>query len=45
MSGCIIKKCNCKHEGQDKIHGQGQRVHNITQKGEQVCTVCGTKTK
>ena len=24
----MIKKCHCKHESQDKIHGKGNRVHN-----------------
>lgn len=38
-----ILKCNCKHESQDKIHGQGNRVHNPcggNKKGQFRCTVC-----
>lgn len=45
MSGLVVKKCNCKHDFQDKEYGQGQRVHNLSQKGESKCTVCGTKSK
>ena len=41
----MIKKCTCKHEGQDKLHGAGNRVFNLTQKGGGTvkvhrCTVC-----
>ena len=41
----MIKKCNCKHKAQDKLHGEGNRVHNETSgrsgtKGYR-CTVCG----
>lgn len=35
-----IRVCTCKHEAQDKIHGQQHRVHNPTAKGVK-CTVCG----
>lgn len=42
-----IEKCKCKHEYQDKEHGEGNRVHNIkTNKpanGRAVCTSCGTR--
>ena len=24
----MIVKCNCKHEGQDKLYGEGMRVYN-----------------
>ena len=41
-----IRKCTCKCEGQDKIHGKDNRVFNET--GGEVktnrklrCTVCG----
>ncbi len=41
----MIKTCGCKHEGQDKMHGKGKRVVNLTKKGSLVkiyrCTVCG----
>ena len=30
---------NCKHKGQDKIHGSGNRVFNIGTKACR-CTVC-----
>lgn len=36
----FIAKCNCKHEGQDKIHGSGNRVFNMGTKAGK-CTVCG----
>ena len=34
-----IMKCKCKHEGQDRIHGKGERVHNEATTGFR-CTVC-----
>lgn len=40
-----IKKCVCKHEGQDKLHGQGMRVFNMNAKKEAICTVCGNKAR
>lgn len=40
-----IKKCNCKHEYQDKVYGQGMRVCNEDSKKQATCTVCGTKHK
>lgn len=39
----IVKSCTCAHAGQDKLHGQGQRVHNQTKKGRR-CTVCSTES-
>lgn len=47
MSSTVTKvKCQCQHEQQDKMHGQGVRVANRTAKGdkdssEARCTVCG----
>lgn len=39
-----IKHCKCKHEFQDKEHGQGQRVHNPLAKGKGCrCSVCGNE--
>ena len=40
-----IVRCKCKHEGQDSIHGKGNRVANETAKGSAGklvvrCTVC-----
>jgi len=36
-----ILKCTCKHEGQDKLHGPGKRVHNQTKDHDVFrCTVC-----
>lgn len=32
--------CVCKHTEQDKLYGQGRRLHNATAKGYR-CTVCG----
>jgi hypothetical protein len=40
-----IKRCNCKHEAQDKLHGNGMRVMNATQKKDFRCTVCGAAHK
>jgi len=40
----LIKKCSCKHEGQDKIHGKDNRVHNPKAKDEVRCTVCQRET-
>jgi hypothetical protein len=46
---CTVRKCTCKHEYQDKVYGQGLRLHNpMAAKGKQTgvkCTVCGTATK
>lgn len=38
--------CTCLHKDQDVLHGNGVRVANSTQKGDNVttevrCTVCG----
>ena len=41
----MIAKCDCKHEGQDKIHGAGNRVHNPKAKDETRCTVCKNEKK
>lgn len=40
-----IVRCNCKHVGQDQLHGRGRRVANsMTGKtGYFKCTVCGTE--
>lgn len=41
-----IMQCTCKREGQDQIHGKGNRVFNRTMKGKLPtkpvwrCTVC-----
>lgn len=35
-----VDKCKCAHDGQDKLHGAGNRVHNETVKKEWRCTVC-----
>ena len=38
----MIKKCDCKHEFQDKEHGKGNRVHNQKKDSSKAkCTVCG----
>lgn len=40
----VIKRCSCTHDFQDKIYGQGMRVHNTTvatKNGKYRCTVCG----
>lgn len=42
----MILPCDCKHEGQDRTHGKGRRVHNLCAGGKQSgnrearCTVC-----
>ena len=35
-----VKRCSCKHEVQDKLYGQGNRLMNEYNKGYR-CTVCG----
>jgi len=40
----VIKQCTCTHEAQDKLHGKGNRVHNLggnKDKPVPKCTVCG----
>ncbi len=38
-----IKKCDCKHEYQDKKYGKNRRVHNHCVKAAKWrCTVCGS---
>jgi hypothetical protein len=45
----MVLKCKCKHDQQDKLHGQGMRVFNKTLKGSKMskdnyrCTVCGSE--
>lgn len=42
MRNCVIKKCECINEYQDKKYGNGNRVFNINPKaGNGYCTVCG----
>jgi len=39
-------KCGDNHHTQDKLHGQGNRVHNKTSKETPAtyrCTVCGNE--
>jgi hypothetical protein len=44
----MIGQCKCEHPQQDKLHGKGNRVFNITTskaaegKIATRCTVCGT---
>jgi hypothetical protein len=42
-----VKKCKCKSEGQDTLHGAGNRVFNQT--GALLptfrCTVCGKEVR
>ena len=50
-----IKRCNCKNEEQDKLHGKGRRVYTQsstkgsgevkTAKGASKCTVCGKESR
>jgi hypothetical protein len=37
--GTVIERCNCKHAGQDALHGEGMRVKNNSSNGPR-CTVC-----
>lgn len=39
----MILTCKCKHEFQDRVHGKGKRVHNLTVKELGRCTVCGSE--
>lgn len=39
--GASIKKCTCEHVFQDRVYGNGRRVHTIG-KDHTTCTVCGT---
>lgn len=45
----IVAQCNCYHIEQDKLHGKGNRVKNITTKSktEKIyrCTVCEKEQK
>jgi len=38
----MIKRCNCKHDFQDKRYGKEMRLHNLTEKQGAAwrCTVC-----
>lgn len=36
----MILMCVCIHDTQDRIHGRGKRVHNVTKAGTARCTVC-----
>jgi hypothetical protein len=37
-----VRACKCKHEAQDKMYGEGKRLHNLTAGGAN-CTACGDK--
>lgn len=39
-----IRSCKCINEGQDALHGTGNRVFNKTAKDDLRCTVCGATT-
>ena len=46
----MIKRCNCKHEYQDKVHGKNMRVFNPAKvaQGKPLlyrCTVCGNEQR
>ena len=44
----IIMQCNCTHEGQDALHGKGNRVHNVSgikDKPQAFCTVCCSSSR
>jgi rubrerythrin len=44
----MVKQCNCENQGQDKIHGNKNRVFNEVKKPNGVeyrCTVCGYTSK
>ncbi len=36
-----VRFCTCVHEGQDKMFGKRNRLHNLTKKEDWRCTVCG----
>ena len=41
----MILKCTCSHDGQDRLHGSGNRVHNQAKDSNRGikwrCTICG----
>ncbi len=39
-SQTVVIPHSCKHEGQDQIHGRGNRVMNMTKDEHYRCTVC-----
>lgn len=43
--GSIVAPCSCQSQQQDRLHGQGYRVKNLTQKQTARCTVCGKEEK
>ena len=43
MEEKMVKRCDCKHEFQDKRYGKRKRVHNACGNGGYRCTVCGKK--
>lgn len=45
-AGCVIRKCGCKNNFQDKQYGIGNRVMNRAFKSDIVrCTSCGKEHK
>lgn len=38
-----VRQCKCVCEGQDALHGAGNRVHNRTSKDTFRCTSCGSE--
>ena len=40
----MILNCKCEHEYQDRVHGKGKRVHNLTARGLGRCTVCSNES-
>jgi len=41
-TGTSILLCTCVNEYQDKVYGNGKRVHNNTFGGKARCTVCNS---
>ena len=49
-TGTVIKSCDCQHEYQDRIYGQGKRLMTIGKEysdnsNQLRCTVCGKIAK
>ena len=41
-----IQQCTCTHPEQDKLHGNQNRVHNLSPDGKKAyCTVCSPSNR
>jgi hypothetical protein len=38
----MILHCTCKQDYQDRVYGNGNRVHNVSKDGKKAkCVICG----